>query len=61
MKMVEHPNIVNLVEVIDDPESDHFCMGTQSISPQSFPTTDCLLFKILYISWSFEFEYKIYV
>lgn len=26
MKMVEHPNIVNLVEVIDDPETDHFYM-----------------------------------
>jgi len=29
MKMVEHPNIVNLIEVIDDPESDDFYMGTQ--------------------------------
>jgi len=28
MKMVEHPNIVNLIEVIDDPESDNFYMGT---------------------------------
>ncbi|QCD88212.1 calcium/calmodulin-dependent protein kinase kinase [Vigna unguiculata] len=26
MKMVEHPNIVNLIEVIDDPESDNFYM-----------------------------------
>ncbi|KAE9620551.1 hypothetical protein Lal_00019696 [Lupinus albus] len=26
MKMVEHPNIVNLIEVIDDPESDRFYM-----------------------------------
>ncbi|MED6218517.1 Glutamate receptor ionotropic, kainate 1 [Stylosanthes scabra] len=26
MKMVEHPNIVNLIEVIDDPESDCFYM-----------------------------------
>ncbi|PKA55674.1 Serine/threonine-protein kinase GRIK2 [Apostasia shenzhenica] len=26
MKMVDHPNIVNLVEVIDDPFSDHFYM-----------------------------------
>ncbi|KAI4334415.1 hypothetical protein L6164_019112 [Bauhinia variegata] len=26
MKMVEHPNIVNLIEVIDAPESDHFYM-----------------------------------
>ena len=26
MKMVEHPNIVNLVEVIDDTGSDHFYM-----------------------------------
>ncbi|XP_045805939.1 serine/threonine-protein kinase GRIK1-like [Trifolium pratense] len=28
MKMLEHPNIVNLIEVIDDPESDDFYMGT---------------------------------
>lgn len=28
MKMIQHPNIVNLIEVIDDPESDHFYMGT---------------------------------
>ncbi|CAN6478061.1 unnamed protein product [Victoria cruziana] len=26
MKMVEHPNIVNLIEVIDDPDQDHFYM-----------------------------------
>uniref|UniRef100_A0A803PWP2 non-specific serine/threonine protein kinase n=2 Tax=Cannabis sativa TaxID=3483 RepID=A0A803PWP2_CANSA len=26
MKMLNHPNIVNLVEVIDDPETDHFYM-----------------------------------
>jgi [calcium/calmodulin-dependent protein kinase] kinase len=26
MKMLEHPNIVNLIEVIDDPESDDFYM-----------------------------------
>ncbi|ESQ42290.1 hypothetical protein EUTSA_v10013666mg [Eutrema salsugineum] len=26
MKILEHPNIVNLIEVIDDPESDHFYM-----------------------------------
>lgn len=28
MKILEHPNIVNLIEVIDDPEMDHFYMGT---------------------------------
>jgi hypothetical protein len=27
MKELDHPNIVHLVEVIDDPESDHFYMG----------------------------------
>ncbi|CAO2840268.1 unnamed protein product [Amaranthus hypochondriacus] len=26
MKVVSHPNIVNLVEVIDDPDTDHFYM-----------------------------------
>lgn len=29
--MLEHPNIVNLVEVIDDPEDDRFYMGTHGI------------------------------
>ena len=28
MKILEHPNVVQLVEVIDDPTSDHFYMGT---------------------------------
>ena len=27
MKMLEHPNIVNHIEVIDDPETDNFYMG----------------------------------
>lgn len=27
MKKLDHPNIVKLVEVIDDPESDYFYMG----------------------------------
>ena len=27
MKLLEHPNLINLVEVIDDPESDRFYMG----------------------------------
>lgn len=27
MKVLSHPNIVNLVEVIDDPATDHFYMG----------------------------------
>lgn len=27
MKILEHPNIVNLIEVIDDPEFDDFYMG----------------------------------
>ncbi|XP_065865876.1 serine/threonine-protein kinase GRIK1 [Euphorbia lathyris] len=26
MKMLDHPNIVNLIEVIDDPHTDHFYM-----------------------------------
>ncbi|THU73736.1 hypothetical protein C4D60_Mb04t26010 [Musa balbisiana] len=26
MKMLDHPNIVNLIEVIDDPDTDHFYM-----------------------------------
>ncbi|XP_071719872.1 serine/threonine-protein kinase GRIK2-like isoform X2 [Rutidosis leptorrhynchoides] len=31
MKMLDHPNIVNLVEVIDDPDSDHFYMVLEYI------------------------------
>jgi hypothetical protein len=31
MKKLDHPNIVNLVEVIDDPETDYFYMGMLSI------------------------------
>ena len=27
MKILEHPNIVNLIEVIDDPSMDQFYMG----------------------------------
>jgi hypothetical protein len=27
MKILDHPNIVNLIEVIDDPTTDHFYMG----------------------------------
>lgn len=31
MKIIEHPNIINLIEVIDDPESDNLYMGNQLI------------------------------
>ncbi|CAH8362387.1 unnamed protein product [Eruca vesicaria subsp. sativa] len=31
MKTLEHPNIVNLIEVIDDPETDHFYMVLEYI------------------------------
>ncbi|KAL0735241.1 hypothetical protein Bca4012_011451 [Brassica carinata] len=31
MKILEHPNIVNLIEVIDDPETDHFYMVLEYI------------------------------
>lgn len=27
MKTLQHPNIVNLIEVIDDPESDNLYLG----------------------------------
>ncbi|MFS7929684.1 putative protein kinase CAMK-CAMKL-LKB family [Helianthus anomalus] len=26
IKILSHPNMVNLIEVIDDPNTDHFCM-----------------------------------
>lgn len=40
MKQLDHPNIVKLVEVIDDPESDNFYMGLSSFSSilHSFPS-----------------------
>lgn len=40
MKQLDHPNIVKLVEVIDDPESDNFYMGVSSFSSilYSFPS-----------------------
>jgi [calcium/calmodulin-dependent protein kinase] kinase len=31
MKKLDHPNIVNLVEVIDDPETDYFYMVLESV------------------------------
>lgn len=30
MKQLDHPNIVKLIEVIDDPQSDNYYMGTFS-------------------------------
>lgn len=33
MKMLNHPNIVNLFEVIDDPNTDHFYMGIKKPQP----------------------------
>jgi hypothetical protein len=33
MKMLNHPNIVNLIEVIDDPNTDHFYMGMKGHNP----------------------------
>ena len=33
MKMLEHPNIVNLIEVINDPETDHFYIGMYIVFP----------------------------
>lgn len=37
MKVLSHPNIVNLIEVIDDPTTDNFYMGKQ-FSSFLFPT-----------------------
>ena len=31
LKSLEHPNIINLVEVIDDQKSDYLYMGTDSL------------------------------
>lgn len=44
MKILEHPNIVNLIEVIDDPETDHFYMGTDYPSSLFLPFSISALF-----------------
>jgi len=49
MKMLEHPNIVDLIEVIDDPQSDNFYMGTDSLVIDYY---SCHLY--LYLSLSEE-------
>lgn len=38
MKQLDHPNIVKLIEVIDDPGSDNYYMGILSVfgSPVAF-------------------------
>lgn len=48
MKMLNHPNIVNLVEVIDDPSTDHFYMGIYSTS---FPCSMCSFFPSNNVIW----------
>lgn len=47
MKQLDHPNIVKLVEVIDDPESDNFYMGVTSFSSilHSFPSETIFSFS----------------
>lgn len=42
MKTLDHPNIVNLIEVIDDPNTDHFYMG---ISCRFFFAMSLFLFQ----------------
>lgn len=52
MKMLEHPNIVNLIEVIDDPTTDHFYMGIfYSISPRLISL--CVSFILIVIRFMF--------
>ena len=53
MKMLDHPNIVNLVEVIDDPNTDHFYMGM-------FYSFLYFHFKIFYILQYFHKDMNIW-
>lgn len=48
MKMLEHPNIVNLVEVIDDPNTDRFYMGMNCHKPSLYIYTPYLLDVFVY-------------
>lgn len=47
MKVLSHPNIVNLVEVIDDPTDDHLYMGILyfSLVLSSPSVNTCCLFN----------------
>ncbi|GKB72253.1 RNA polymerase II C-terminal domain phosphatase-like protein 2 isoform X2, partial [Tanacetum coccineum] len=41
MKMLNHPNIVNLIEVIDDPDAYHFYMGARKSLLNVFQDRNC--------------------
>lgn len=47
MKELEHPRIVNLIEVIDDPDCDHFYMGMGKAAPK-FQTALCVSIFLTY-------------
>lgn len=43
MEMLDHPNIVNLTEVIDDPNADHLYLGIYcSITSDTHPILNYL-------------------
>lgn len=50
MKMLQHPNIVNLIEVIDDPNSDHFYMGIYFLFLSLLPI-EVIIWVILLCAW----------
>lgn len=56
MKMLNHPNIVNLIEVIDDPNTDHFYMGTKGHNP-SIPCRFLVRVSEFYIIFVFSFQF----
>ena len=37
MKKLDHPNVVKLVEVLDDPEDDNLYMGKRDILQRDIP------------------------
>ena len=47
MKKLDHPNVVKLVEVVDDPEEDNLYMGELVCNLDVHLSSSCLVFELL--------------